>query len=78
VPSFNKSKGKSSPPKKCSILGVLEFKTRKNGGEALRKKVGAAGRGIYIPGLTEAGNLSTTALVNYILTEVVPCTNRLR
>ena len=37
VSFFNKSKGKTSPPRKCPIFGVLELKTRRNG-EAVRKK----------------------------------------
>jgi hypothetical protein len=35
---FNKSR--ATPPKKGSIVGVLELKTCKNGGEAVGKKGG--------------------------------------
>jgi hypothetical protein len=54
VPSFTKSKGKTSPPKKGSIFGVLKLKTRKNG-EVVRKNGGWWRLGTFIAlGLTEA------------------------
>ena len=41
-------------PKKCLIFGVLEHKTSKNGGEAVRKKVGRwLGAAFICLGLTE-------------------------
>jgi hypothetical protein len=49
VSSFNKSKGKTSLLKICSIFRVLELKTQKIGRGAARKKKGGVARRYLYP-----------------------------